>query len=440
MTLLRIPVLLGTEFMNRRNLSSLLVLLLLALMFSTPVSAQSRNKSRQRKAAMFDEYGTLSYCSVTARLDNFAIQLENDRSQQGYLIIYGPPGEGRGFGTDSVERQKGYLVNARSIEEERLTTIYAGRNDVLTEIRVQLWIGPAGAPAPEPKKFNVHPENFKGMYEESEGYDEITNYVDDGEGEMENLFPGVWMAGFADVVKSQTNSLIYIAGYNGESSVPGAWRRLAEREVDGFKKAGIPANRFKIIYGGNEEKAKTQIWIQPANDQPPVKDAGAEPALSAAVQLGDFGDYDLGYKDYERRAFNRLLETLRAFPTLRACIIVRIEQPAPKEEEMEVMTSGVIVQPNEVTDVPTENAAAQPEPDPEPADLLKLVDSWKGELSQQNIREDRLVILFSKALPDRAGTLETWLIPNGHPLPDPEAIFKEESEPKDSKAVTNGKP
>src|SRR4029453_3605063 len=72
----------GYYIMNRRNLSSLLVLLLLALSFSTTVSAQSRNKSRQRKAAMFDEYGTLSYCSVTARLDNFAIQLESDRSQQ----------------------------------------------------------------------------------------------------------------------------------------------------------------------------------------------------------------------------------------------------------------------------------------------------------------------------------------------------------------------
>jgi hypothetical protein len=258
------------------------------------------------------------------------------------------------------------------------------------------------------------------MYEEAEGYDEIREYPFDGEGEGDTLFPSVWLANVGDVLNSQPKSLVYVVGYNGEASVPGAWRRMAQNQIEILKKAGVEASRFKTVYGGNEEKPKTQIWVQAASDQPPVKDAGAEPTPKVTLQLGDFGDLDLGGKEFERQAFTRMLETLQAFPTVRACLIVRPAQAVSKEEE-----SGVFM-PVQQVDADGLPLPVSFEPDLEPADLLKLVESWKSELAKKNIREDRVVILFSKALADYPGSLETWLVPIGQPLPDPEAIFKED--------------
>ena len=71
---------------------------------------------------------------------------------------------------------------------------------------------------------------------------------------------------------------------------------------------------------------------------------------------------------------------------------------------------------------------------------MKLVESWKSELAKQNIREDRLVILFSKALPDYSASVETWLVPIGQPLPDPEKILKEAEEKVEGLQVKSSKP
>ena len=80
----------------------------------------------------------------------------------------------------------------------------------------------------------------------------------------------------------------------------------------------------------------------------------------------------------------------------------------------------------ELPEEPNEDLTGPREPDPEPADVLRLSEKWKTEFATQKIREDRLVILFSKALPGSVSSLETWVIPSGAPLPDPEAIFKDD--------------
>jgi hypothetical protein len=94
-------------------------------------------------AVKFDEYGNIRFNDEKARLDNYAIQLQNQPGTTGTIIVYGScAGEGQQRG----DRAKDYLVNTRGIEAGRITVVDGGCRADLT---VQLWIVPQGATAPE---------------------------------------------------------------------------------------------------------------------------------------------------------------------------------------------------------------------------------------------------------------------------------------------------
>jgi hypothetical protein len=68
----------------------------------------------------FDEYGNIKFNDEKARLDNYAIQLQNQPGSQGTIIAYGScAGEAQA----RADRAKDYLVNTRGIEAGRITTV-----------------------------------------------------------------------------------------------------------------------------------------------------------------------------------------------------------------------------------------------------------------------------------------------------------------------------
>lgn len=90
----------------------------------------------------FDEYGDIRFNDEKARLDNYAIQLQNQTGSQGYIIAYGTcAGEGQA----RADRAKNYLVNTRGIEAGRITTVDGGCR---ADLAVELWIVPTGATPP----------------------------------------------------------------------------------------------------------------------------------------------------------------------------------------------------------------------------------------------------------------------------------------------------
>jgi hypothetical protein len=90
----------------------------------------------------FDEYGNIKFNDEKARLDNYAIQLQNQPGSTGVIIAYGSC---EGEAQARADRAKDYLVNTRGIEAGRITTIDGGCRSDLT---VQLWVVPSGATAP----------------------------------------------------------------------------------------------------------------------------------------------------------------------------------------------------------------------------------------------------------------------------------------------------
>lgn len=111
---------------------------------SASCSAQISAPPQPRK---FDEYGNIAFNDEKARLDNFAIQLQNEPGSQGYIIAYGGRKGRAGEAQARADRAKNYLVNTRGIDSGRLVTVDGGYREDLT---VELWIVPTGATPPPP--------------------------------------------------------------------------------------------------------------------------------------------------------------------------------------------------------------------------------------------------------------------------------------------------
>jgi hypothetical protein len=374
----------------------------------------------------FDEFGALSHCDLTARLDNFAIQLENTPNAIGYIVSYGPEGEGPGSGKSQLPRLKDYLVNARGIADRLIKTIYGGRNQVLTKPKIELWILPRGANSFEPQEYETDIDTFKGMFYEEKIEDFIDVYYEDAE---EGMGPGIGIpvdASFADMLQQQKKAIPYVVVYNGEAAVPGSARRLAARQIEDLKTQKVDVSRIKTIFGGVRKKTAVQLWITGPNDPPPVADAGAEPPPRKNAQITSQADYTMGDPRNERAAFNRMVEVLREQPTVKAVVVITFPGPSEPEPETESQTPPIIVPP--APPDPAEAVAPQEE-DPPPADLPKLVEKWREELTKTHkINPDRFIVLFTTS-PDLPGNyLDLWINPPGQPLPDPNADEQEEDE------------
>ncbi|HEV7682580.1 MAG TPA: hypothetical protein VGO68_10695 [Pyrinomonadaceae bacterium] len=93
----------------------------------------------------FDEFPSIAYNDLKARLDNYAIELQNDPTATAYVIVYpgqrGRPGEVQKNTTRIVD----YLVNSRGVNAARIVTLVGPPRDVLL---VELWLCPQGAKPP----------------------------------------------------------------------------------------------------------------------------------------------------------------------------------------------------------------------------------------------------------------------------------------------------
>ena len=94
-----------------------------------------------------DEYGDVTAGNEKARLDNFAIELQNDPTARGYLICYGGRRGPRGAARRRCDRAKNFLVASRGVDSRRLVAFDGGYREFLT---VEAWIVPPGAAPPPP--------------------------------------------------------------------------------------------------------------------------------------------------------------------------------------------------------------------------------------------------------------------------------------------------
>jgi hypothetical protein len=102
---------------------------------------------KKAEAREFDEYGQIRQEDQEPRLDNFAIELQNDPTAVGYIIAYGGRAAKAGSAQRAADKAKDYLVKKRGLTPDRVLTLDGGRRE---EAAFELWLVPAGADLPHP--------------------------------------------------------------------------------------------------------------------------------------------------------------------------------------------------------------------------------------------------------------------------------------------------
>jgi hypothetical protein len=96
-------------------------------------------------AQEFDECVGCAYDDQKARLDNLAVELQNDPTTRAYILAYGGRMSPLGQVEVLMKRARDYLISDRGIDASRVTVINGGFRE---EDCVELWIVPSGAAAP----------------------------------------------------------------------------------------------------------------------------------------------------------------------------------------------------------------------------------------------------------------------------------------------------
>jgi hypothetical protein len=107
-----------------------------------PPTPPRENPSRQ-----FDVCCSCSFDDQKARLDNLAVELQNDPSTTTYVIAYGGRTSRIGQADLLGSRARDYLVGQRGIDQSRIVVMNGGFRE---EDCVELWIIPRGATPPVP--------------------------------------------------------------------------------------------------------------------------------------------------------------------------------------------------------------------------------------------------------------------------------------------------
>jgi len=122
----------------------------------------------------FDEFGDINCEDEMARLDNFAVQLQNEPQSKAVIIFFAGTMRGgklpkRGEAEARVARIRSYLTETRGVPGERMVIMNAGYD---AEFNVRLWSVPPGAELakPEPhqpvkqinfRKGKVNPRDYR---------------------------------------------------------------------------------------------------------------------------------------------------------------------------------------------------------------------------------------------------------------------------------------
>lgn len=102
---------------------------------------------RENPSRQFDVCCSCSFDDQKARLDNLAVELQNDPSTTTYVIAYGGRTSRIGQADLLGSRARDYLVTQRGIDQSRIVVINGGFRE---EDCVELWIIPSGATPPQP--------------------------------------------------------------------------------------------------------------------------------------------------------------------------------------------------------------------------------------------------------------------------------------------------
>jgi|GEM_PF-1223214 len=396
-------------------------------------------------ARRVDEYGNLRHCDWSARLDNFAVELQNDPSVTGYVVSYNPPAR-HSYASRQLKSAHYYLTQSRGLEGLRLVMVDGGVRHDLEEGQTELWLVPRGAepPVAAPAVESYAP-GFSGKFDTFTADRNVYQQIY----EMGTPPEAIARAEFAAKLKEQPDSVGYVVIRAPKGGVPGAWRGFARREEKLLGADGVDGSRIKILDGGYSEgrEVEVDLWLLPAWAPPPPTPAEKlEAAFKSAARLHT-ADLDAEREDSERWMIENLAEFLRENPRATALLVAR--EPTPDEEIVwaDVDEPGpAAASAPEATAAPEEAAASEAAaPEEAPAEVVggeqaeapeekeltakETAEEWKKQLlGKYGVEAHRVLVVEGPRVAWGTGRVNLWVVPEKGRLPDVRARDEDEEE------------
>jgi hypothetical protein len=280
-------------------MSKSLLALFLLITWIPETGAQGFGRPDPQVVRKFDEFGDIQYSDLIARLDNFAIQLQNEPTSKGFILVYRTRRDLPGLNNRMALRSKEYLINSRGIAKGRVVTVDGGAVDCLVQ---ELWIVPPGtAPTPRSDAYQRNfPDTNSARKIDEYGFEapSLNSRAESESGED----PGAeYLATFATELRRDPGAvgcIIVYAQYNPRPGLVGygnyepvrdvrldpqgtASKRLSTEKLRLIRVYGIRASRITAINGGYRKRRMVELWIVPRGEHLPIPTPNSFPPKGA---------------------------------------------------------------------------------------------------------------------------------------------------------------
>lgn len=213
-------------------------------------------------ARMVDGFGDIQLSDLMARLDYFAVELQNEPASQGVIVAYSAPHKFPGWPMRRAEMSRTYLISTRGLDASRLSAVYAGPRD---DTAFELWAVPPGAEPPA-KPFDL--SLLMSREKTALPFDRYTviERGDASESEYGDLYPDepALYEYFVGLLKSDPALRGCVIGYTSRRGSLAAGRRIAARAKLTMAKAyAVDVTRVVALGGGRREYKMLELWLVP---------------------------------------------------------------------------------------------------------------------------------------------------------------------------------
>lgn len=278
------------------KLSMILSVVCLIVLFGHSALSQSD----ATKAVKFDEFGDIQYSDLIARLDNFAVELQNRPDARGFIMVYRSRRDLSGLNRRLANRMLNYLTYTRGLSGDRIVTIDGGETSCLSQ---ELWIAPPGT-AP-----TARADAYSRDYVDIESTRKFDEYLYPRGGDNREEYEVAYIDGgnsleaFAEALRKEPRAKAYIIVYpqyyiqrwnedlwNEGVSIKTVSRKrvhldsraialqvMREVKSDLVHKHHIAAHRVKVVNGGYRKLRYVELWIVPRGEHAPIATPNAFP-------------------------------------------------------------------------------------------------------------------------------------------------------------------
>jgi len=253
--------------------------LLTAVLLLCAAQLHAQERHAPPAARLIDRFGEIQISDLLARLDGYAIELQNDPAARAAVVVYAArqrfPGWPLRRGGFALE----YLRDSRGIDASRLGLVNGGlREDTVFE----LWLVPAGAETPAApfdaallmsgEKSPLAFDRFH-VVERSERV-RIEIYERDPYPDDAYMY-----AYFAEVLRRDPGLRACVVGYASRRGSLTAGRRIASRaKLTMAKSHAVDPGRVFALGGGRREYKTIELWLVPPGAELPRPTPDARPA------------------------------------------------------------------------------------------------------------------------------------------------------------------